>query len=307
MRFSQRLINPAPGSSIPGDFKPPVSLGVHDDLMTKVAYFNDGEKSALLVVADFVEMFRGEVLSIREYLSENTGIALDAVMFCGTHTHSGGMVLGFPPFTYTKTDMEYVNFIRDMTLEAAKEAMEKAEGSHDPDVAVLRVDNMEGKPLGVITNFACHATAHHENYFSSDYPAGTAQAVTSALGEDVVSFFINGACGNVTHIDWEERVFTKDELARPDHHIRIGGVRICAFPAELFYEYAIDLKQAESGEKIMVATIANGVLGYIPTRQAFVNGGYENFLGFTSNSEEACGDKLVQSVIRQIEQMKASE
>ena len=53
MRFSQRLINPAPGSSIPGDFKPPVSLGVHDDLMTKVAYFNDGEKSALLVVADF--------------------------------------------------------------------------------------------------------------------------------------------------------------------------------------------------------------------------------------------------------------
>ena len=64
--FSQRLINPAPGSSIPGDFKPPVSLGVHDDLMTKVVYFNDGEKSALIVVADFVEMFRSDVLpSIR--------------------------------------------------------------------------------------------------------------------------------------------------------------------------------------------------------------------------------------------------
>ena len=89
--------------------------------------------------------------------------------------------------------------------------------------------------------------------------------------------------------------------------ISVGGVRICAFPAELFYEYAIDLKTREKDEKIMVATIANGVLGYIPTRQAFVNGGYENSLGYTSNSEEACGEMLVESVIRQIEKIKEKE
>lgn len=433
--FAERKINPSIGSIIPGDFKPPASLGIHDDLMTKVVYFDDGERAVLIAVADFVEMFRSEALPIREYLAERTGVALDAIMFCGTHTHSGGPVLGFPPFTYTVTDPDYVALIRDMTLEAAKEAMEKAEpvqigfavgkeedvsfnrryfmkdgkvrtwpgfrnpdvvraeGSHDPDVAVLRVDNMQGKPLGLITNFACHATAHHGPYYSSDYPAGIAQAVNSALGEDVVSLFINGACGNVTHIDWEERVFSQEEMSRPDHHLRIGrmvgfealrtrelarymdmdavrvqyssetlgigrrlptkeaydeamaylarseqtaqanyyaastqfmyenpdrdqpmpadvqvisigGVRVCAFPAELFYEYAIDLKTTEPDEKIMVATIANGVLGYIPSRQAFVNGGYENSLGYTSNSEEACGDKLVQSVVRQIENMK---
>lgn len=437
--FSQRKINPAPGSSIPGDFLPPVSLGVHDDLMTKVAYFSDGKKSVLIAVADFVEMFREEALPIRKFLSEHTGIALDAIMFCGTHTHSGGMVLGFPPFTYTKTDHAYVTFIQNMTLEAALEAIRKAEpvkigfavgkeenvsfnrryfmkdgtvktwpgfknpdavkaeGTHDPDVAVLRVDRMNGEPLGLITNFACHATAHHENYFSADYPTGIAQAINAALGDGVFSLFINGACGNVTHIDWEERVFTREELSRPDHHIRIGrmvgfealktrelvrymdmdavhvdysmetlaierrlpskkeydeamnylktegakkpadeyyaasiqymyenpdkdqpmpadvqvvsvgGVRICAFPAELFYEYAVQLKNAEKGENIMIATIANGVLGYVPTSRAFVHGGYENSLGFTSNSEEACGDKLIQSALRQIEIMKRTE
>ena len=88
--------------------------------------------------------------------------------------------------------------------------------------------------------------------------------------------------------------------------ISVGGVRICAFPAELFYEYAIDLKEREKDEKIMVATIANGVLGYVPTRRAFENGGYEPSLGYTSRWEEGCGEKLVESVIRQIENIRKS-
>ena len=75
----------------------------------------------------------------------------------------------------------------------------------------------------------------------------------------------------------------------------------------MFYEYAIELKAKEKDEKIIVATIANGVLGYIPTRQAFVNGGYEPSIGYTSKCEEACGDKLVESVIRQIEIIKEKE
>ncbi len=437
--FSQRKINPKIGSGIPGGFLPPASRGIDDDLMTKAVYFSDGENSTLIVVADFVEMYRSETLPIREYLSKNTGIDMDAVMFCGTHTHSGGMVLGFPPFTYTKPDEDYLKLIRDMSYEAAKEAMEKAEpvkigygvgkeekvsfnrrfimkdgkartnpgylnpdivrpeGTRDPDVAVLRVDNMDGKPIGMITNFACHATAHKVPYFSADYPAGIAQIVKTVLGDDVVSLFINGACGNVITDDAEGKDLTKDITCAPGYYmtvgrivglealktrerirymdmdrvkvaysletlsigrrlpskeeydeamkyinsddkkdprgeyyaastqvmyenpdkdkpmladvqvVSIGGVRICAFPAEMFYEYARKLKEREIDEKIIVATIANGILGYVPTRQAFVNGGYEPSLGYTSNSEEGCGDKLVESVIRQIEKIKAKE
>jgi len=437
--FSQRKINPKIGSGIPGGFLPPASLGIDDDLMTKAVYFYDGENAALIVSADFVEMYRSEALPIREYLAEKTGIPMDAVMFCGTHTHSGGMVLGFPPFTYTKADAEYLKLIRDMSLEAALEAMEKAEpvkigygvgkeeqvtfnrryfmkdgkvrtnpgylnpdivkpeGTRDPDVIVLRVDSVDGKPLGMITNFASHATAHRAPYFSADYPAGIAQMVSAVLGEDVVSLFINGACGNVITDDAEGKVVTKNVSFAPGYHmtvgrivglealktreriqyldsenakvaysletlaigrrvpskeeydeamkyinapgekspkeeyyaastqvlyenpdkdkpmsadvqvISVGGVRICAFPAEMFYEYAIDLKAREKGEKLMIATIANGVLGYIPTRQAFVNGGYEPSLGYTSNAEEACGDMLVESVIRQIEKIRETE
>lgn len=434
--FAQRKINPKIGSGIPGDFLPPASLGFDDDLMTKAVYFNDGESSVLIVVADFVEMYRSEALPIRKYLSEQTGIDIDAVMFCGTHTHSGGMVLGFPPFTYTRADEDYLKLIRDMSLEAAREAMEKAEpaqigygvgreekvsfnrryimkdgkaktnpgylnpdiikpeGSRDPDVAVLRVDNMESKPLGMITNFASHATAHRGPYFSADYPAGIAQIVSTVLGDDVVSLFINGACGNVITSDAEGKVLKNEVSSAPKYYmtmgriiglealktreriqyiddvkleysmetlsigkrvpskeeydkameyinsagekkprdeyyaastqvmyedpekdqpmpadvqvISVGGVRICAFPAELFYEYAIDLKEREKDEKIMVATIANGVLGYVPTRRAFENGGYEPSLGYTSRWEEGCGEKLVESVIRQIENINKS-
>ena len=435
--FSQRKINPEIGSGIPGNFFPPPSQGIDDDLMTKVAYFNDGEKEALIVVADFVEMYRSEALPIRKYLAEKTGIHMDAVMFCGTHTHSGGMVLGFPPFTYTKADENYLKLIRDRSLEAAKEAMEKAvsakigfgvgkeesvsfnrrfimkdgkvktnpgylnpdivepEGTRDPDVAVLRVDTLEGKPIGMITNFAAHGTAHTGPYFSADYPAGIAQIVSTVLGEDVVSLYINGACGNVITSDAQGKVLKREVSTAPDYYltmgriiglealktrerisyiedskldytvetvfvhkrvpteeeydramqylnsegektpkdeyyaastqvmyedpdkekpmpadvqvISVGGVRICAFPAELFYEYAIDLKECEKDEKVMIATIANGVLGYVPTRRAFKNGGYEPSLGYTSRWEEACGQKLVEAMIRQIERIKERE
>ena len=437
--FSQRRINPKIGSGIPGGFLPPASQGFDDDLMTKAVYFSDGETAALIVVADFVEMYRSEALPIRQYLAEKTGIDMDAVMFCGTHTHSGGMVLGLPPFTYTKPDPEYLKLIRDMSLDAAQEAIKKAEpvkigygvgreesvsfnrrfimkdgkvktnpgylnpdivkpeGTRDPDVIVLRVDNLDGKPLGMITNFASHATAHRVSTsprFSADYPAGIAQIVSSVLGEDVVSLFINGACGNVITDDAQGKVVTNDVSSAPGYYMTMGrivglealktrerirymdtedakitysletlaigkrhpsreeydeamrylnadgeknpreeyyaastqvmyedpdkdkprladvqvisicGVRICAFPAEMFYEYAIDLKTREKDEKIMIATIANGVLGYIPTRQAFINGGYEPSLGFTSNCEEGCGEMLVDSVVRQIAKMK---
>lgn len=434
--FSQRKINPKIGSGIPGGFLPPASMGIHDDLMTKVAYFNDGKKSALIAVADFVEMYRSEALPIREFLSANTGVDLDAVMFCGTHTHSGGMVLGFPPFTYTKADPEYLKLIADMTLEAALEAMARAlpvkigygvgkeekvsfnrryimkdgkartnpgylnpdivcpEGSRDPEVSVLRVDDLDGNPLGIITNFAAHGTAHRGSYFSADYPAGIAEVVGKVLGNQTVSLFINGACGNVITSDAEGKILKKEVAFSPEYYmtmgriiglealktreriqymdmdqvhidyscetlqigrrlptdgeyvkainyltsegeknpreeyyaastrlmyenpdkdkpmpadvqvISIGGVRFCAFPAELFYEFAIDLKTREKDEKIIVATIANGVLGYVPTPKAFVNGGYEPSLGYTSNSEVECGEKLVDSVIRQIEAMK---
>ena len=432
--FAERKINPEIGSRIPGNFLPPASLGIHDDLMTKVVYFNDGEKSTLMVVADFVEMYRSEALPIRQYLAKETGIPLDAVLFAGTHTHSGGMVLGFPPFTYTKADPDYLKLIRDRSLEAANEAIQKAEpvqigfgvgkeegvsfnrrfimkngktktnpgfrnpeivrpeGTRDPDVAVLRVDDLEGKPLGVIVNFAAHGTAHTAPYFSADYPAGISEMVKTVLGEDVVSLFFNGACGNVITFDAEEKGISKAVATAPDYYktmgriiglealktrekiqymdsakvdysvetlaigrrlpskedyeevmqylntpgekkpreeyyasgtkvmyedpekdqpmpadvqvISVGGVRICAFPAEMFYEYAIDLKTREKDEKIMVATIANGVLGYIPTHRAFANGGYEPSLGYTSRCEENCGDRLVESVVRQIERQK---
>jgi len=437
--FSERKMNPEVGTGIPGGFYPPASLGIHDDLMTKAVYFHDGVNSALIVVGDFVQMFRSEALPIREYLSQNTGIDLNAVMFCGTHTHSGGMVLGFPPFTYTKPDPKYLKLVRDMSLEAAKEAISTAkevrigwgvgkeekvsfnrryvmkngkvttnpgylnpdimhpEGTRDPDVAVLRVDDLDGNPIGMVTNFASHATAHTADYFSADYPAGISQIVKTVLGENVVSLYINGACGNVITSDAEGKVLKKEKSSAPDYYMTMGriiglealktreriqymdmshakidysfetlsigrrvpsreeydqamkvlnsgekitprqeyylgstrfmyenpekdrplqadvqvisvcGVRFCAFPAELFYEFALDLKQRKCDEKIVVATIANGILGYVPTRQAFINGGYEPLLGYTSNCEEACGEKLVESVIRQIETIKARE
>jgi neutral ceramidase len=430
--FSEMVITPPIGSSIPGGFSPPAAEGIDDDLFAKACYLTDGETELLIVVTDHVEMYRKDVLPIRENLAGRLNIPLAQVMFCGTHTHSGGPVLTIPG-TSTVASPEYLQFVRERCLDAAIMArkrakpaqigyalgreenvsfirrywmkngqvktwpgysnpdMVKPEGPIDPDVAVIRVDDANGNPLGLISNFACHATAHFSNNFSADYLAGISEVIRKSLGTETVSFFLNGACGNVTHIDWEERVFPKEEMRNPSHYMRIGriigyealrarerifryadgvtlrgsckvveierrlpseeqyrealnvlgsgegdlvkkynatllrdiyenpdrgrpipadvqvfmigDIAVAAFPAELFSEFALELKSRAAARKIIVATIANGVIGYVPTPAAITNGGYESMLGWSTICGSDSGSRLIESALSQIDSL----
>lgn len=57
--------------------------------------------------------------------------------------------------------------------------------------------------------------------------------------------------------------------------LRIGEVGIVGFPGELFVELGLDLKGRASLKPTFVVELANDSIGYIPTRKAFDEGGYE--------------------------------
>ncbi len=57
--------------------------------------------------------------------------------------------------------------------------------------------------------------------------------------------------------------------------VALGDVVLVTNQAELFVEYQLDIKARFKAQKIMVAELTNGRIGYVPTRLACALGGYE--------------------------------
>src|SRR4029453_9686344 len=59
------------------------------------------------------------------------------------------------------------------------------------------------------------------------------------------------------------------------HAARIGDVTVLGVNGEMFARFTDDLRRAGGDERIFVVGYANAGFGYIPTREAYAEGGYE--------------------------------
>ena len=74
----------------------------------------------------------------------------------------------------------------------------------DESVNVVRFDDMEGRPLCFIVNYALHLdTNAHPDKFDADYAGTMREALRRKYGRDVVVVFLNGCCGNINHLDFK--------------------------------------------------------------------------------------------------------
>lgn len=73
-------------------------------------------------------------------------------------------------------------------------------GPVDPEVGVIGAWNRDGKLLGCIVNFACHATTSPGG-ISANYICYLEQAIRGMFGADVVVVFLPGASGDVTQVN----------------------------------------------------------------------------------------------------------
>jgi len=76
-------------------------------------------------------------------------------------------------------------------------------GPTDPSVPVVLVetDEPKPKPLAVYVNFAMHLDTVGGLHYSADYPHALSKALAAAKGEDVVTLFATGCCGDINHIN----------------------------------------------------------------------------------------------------------
>jgi len=75
-------------------------------------------------------------------------------------------------------------------------------GPIDPEMVVLGVYDQASNLRGVLTNFALHADViggSGADFVSADWPGEMAQTIRTLYGEEVVTLFLQGTCGDINH------------------------------------------------------------------------------------------------------------
>ena len=97
-------------------------------------------------------------------------------------------------------------------------------GPIDPQVGVIGVWDMKNNLLGVVVNFACHATTSPGG-ISANWPGAMEQTLRGATGNaGLPVVFLQGACGDITQVD----NLTKFQNPAPEEWWQIVGGRVGA-------------------------------------------------------------------------------
>jgi len=139
--------------------------------------------------------------------------AADAIIFANNRLEEANV-------RFAECDVHGIAFVRNFLMkdgsiiseprgEERKEIAEY-ETTIDPAYGVMSFVNIKGEVMGMISNYACHATADRPEergedlgWVSADYPGELSRRMKEIYGQQFVSLFLNGPCGNVGPDDFK--------------------------------------------------------------------------------------------------------
>lgn len=445
--FAERDITPGIGMEQPGGYGKTFHRTFHDPCKVRVALFDDGRKTAVVVGIDALVTPRQVTLDARAQIEKATGIKGDAVLICASHSHCSGPVGMVMPGEYdTASDLvkrlayeesscadpgyllrltneivagvvaahqakvpvqlgfgfgheNKVAFNRRLRMKNGQswshprpgnpDILEYA-GPIDPQVGVIGAWDMRGQLVGVVVNYACHATTNPGG-ISANWIQYLEKTIQGGLGTHAPVVFLQGACGDVTQVDnlaktqnpkpeeWSrlvggrvgaeairvllsmpkttaapvdtrqevlkikrrspspQRVAKSLELMQKPKNtveptewifakeivmldfltkttplvdcevqcIKVGPACFVSNPAEYFVQYGLDIKKGSKHAFTFPCELSNGIVGYVPTEEAFGphGGGYETRLTAYSNLEVTAGTQMAVKGIELANQM----
>src|SRR5260370_20273942 len=202
------------------------SKGTLDPLEARVLALSDGSRTIALVTLDLCYTFDPPVM---EEIRRAVRGTVDEVVFHASHTHSG------PTYSEAPEAAKHAIPRVAAAIETAARAMVTARIGNgwgqiylgfnrryllpdgwvqmfwgnetkvsttfpvDPTVGVIRVDRLDGTPLAVLVNYACHPVVlgpENLNY-SADYPSEMRRYIEQEMGSGVMAFFLQGAPGDI--------------------------------------------------------------------------------------------------------------
>lgn len=84
---------------------------------------------------------------------------------------------------------------------------------------------------------------------------------------------------------------------------RLGDVGLVLLPGEIFVEHGLEIKLRSPAVRTFVVELANGIMGYVPTREAFAGGGYEQKTGNNSKLPPMAGEFMVDCSLTLLDSM----
>ena len=82
--------------------------------------------------------------------------------------------------------------------------------------------------------------------------------------------------------------------------IRINDVAVAGVPAEYFVQLGLRIKEQSHPRHALVVSHANGMVGYVPHKEAFLRGGYETTFAGSSRLAPEAGDLLADKAVELI-------
>lgn len=415
--FAETDITPPVGTHKIGWKRDIVSDRVLDPLFARAAIVDSAGDKVVFIQLDTLCVRWTQVSDIRQRIAESFGFPGQNIMVAATHNHAGPAVantgdvkrddayidslvtkvvdmFGLALASMQEAEIGFGNcfefnvaynrrvIMRDGTVRTHGKFTDPnalcLEGPIDPEVAVMAARTRGGDLLGAIVNFTCHPTHHGgETSLSAGFPGALAQEMKSRGCP--VTLYLNGASGNIAHIDpcrggvrksKEEigailaddvsgvlaemqyrskaklgcrsktiqlpfRKITEDEIKgttrgaqrfidsaiydreipRQIERIRrmstqpaevqaifVDEYAYAGIPAEYFVQHGLRIKEDSYPRHALIVGHANGMIGYVPHREAFLRGGYETtFCGSSCLAPEA-GDMLADCAIELIQQ-----
>jgi len=200
-------------------FRP--ATGVHDPIKVRALVLEAAGVRLLWIAVDLVGMDATLLAELRARLDQ-LGLRYAAVIAAASHTHSGpGAFTRSELFGFIAVDRESPR-VRGRIFAAMEAATRRAEdrkrpaavgtgrseitgitesrvrGPLDPELGVLKVMGVDGRPVAVVWNYAIHGTAlGRENFkLSGDIMGDASARIEEQLG--VPALFVNGAVGDVS-------------------------------------------------------------------------------------------------------------
>lgn len=234
---AQQVITPPLGVGLAGYFHERVATSVRDDLYARALVLESGGAHLAMISCDLIAPDEAVTRAARELIETETGIPGDCVLICATHTHTGPELRSdhaVPPATEwvaglprlladavkAARDDLFAASLRPGTTEATGYSFNRlfrmrdgtevfgrrqgeavgVAGPVDPELQTLSVVDEEGKLRALVVHFALHVDViggGSADFISADWPGELANTVAAVYGEDVVTLFLQGTCGDI--------------------------------------------------------------------------------------------------------------
>ncbi len=206
---------------------PKNSEGILDHIYARAIVIDNGVTRAALVSADVGMIGEQGWKTVSQRIEKELGIPAQNLIMNPTHTHSASGGTAEQIFNVIKaakeklqpvrigygTGVSYINVNRNIIDRKTNKWWEGAnyDGPSDKTVAVIKFETIQGEPIAVYFNYACHAVVTgNTDMLSGDYPGATSRYIEESFDDRIVAVFSTGAQGDQNPIYFQQTFDLRD-------------------------------------------------------------------------------------------------